>query len=82
MTVTLPVNLEGGPQCYQHAGWQVGVAQKWHIRHGFFTADGGVSTGLYQSLNCGFGSNDDPALIAENRRRVANSLGFQANQMF
>jgi YfiH family protein len=33
-------------------------------------------------LNCGFGSNDDPALIAENRRRVANSLGFQPDQMF
>ncbi|MGB2071652.1 MAG: peptidoglycan editing factor PgeF, partial [Candidatus Puniceispirillaceae bacterium] len=82
MTTTVPVNLEGGPQCYQHAGWQDGAAQKWHIRHGFFTANGGVSTGLYQSLNCGFGSNDDPALVAENRRRVANSLGFQPDQMF
>ena len=82
MTATMPVNLEGGPQCYQHAGWQDDAAWKWHIRHGFFTANGGVSTGLYQSLNCGFGSNDDPALIAENRRRVANSLGFQPDQMF
>ena len=62
MTATVPVNLEGGPQCYQHAGWQDGAARKCHIRHGFFTANGGVSTGLYQSLNCGFGSNDDPAL--------------------
>jgi hypothetical protein len=52
------------------------------MRHGFFTANGGVSNGLYQSLNCGFGSNDDPALIAENRRRVANSLGFRPDQMF
>ena len=82
MTATMPINLEGGPQCYQHAGWQDYAARKWHIRHGFFTANGGVSTGLYQSLNCGFGSNDDPALIAENRRRVANSLGFQPDQMF
>jgi len=82
MTTTMPINLEGGPQCYQHAGWQDGAARKWHIRHGFFTANGGVSTGFYQSLNCGFGSNDDPALIAENRRRVANSLGFQPDQMF
>ena len=82
MTAKVPVNLEGEPQCYQHAGWQDGAARKWQIRHGFFTANGGVSTGLYQSLNCGFGSNDDPALIAENRRRVANSLGFQADQMF
>ena len=82
MTAKVPVNLEGEPQCYQHAGWQDGAARKWHIRHGFFTANGGVSTGLYQSLNCGFGSNDDLALIAENRRRVANSLGFQPDQMF
>ena len=82
MTAPMPINLEGGPQCYQHAGWQDGAARKWHIRHGFFTANGGVSTGFYQSLNCGFGSNDDPALIAENRRRVANSLGFQPDQMF
>jgi YfiH family protein len=82
MIAIASVNLEGGPQCYQHAGWQDGAARKWHIRHGFFTANGGVSTGLYQSLNCGFGSNDDPALIAENRRRVANSLGFRPDQMF
>jgi polyphenol oxidase len=82
MTTTAPVNLEGEPRCYQHAGWQDGAARKWHIRHGFFTANGGVSTGLYQSLNCGFGSNDDPALIAENRRRVANRLGFRPDQMF
>lgn len=82
MTATMPINLEGGPQCYQHAGWQDSAARKWNIRHGFFTANGGVSTGFYQSLNCGFGSNDDPALIAENRRRVANSLGFQPDQVF
>ncbi|MEI6985161.1 MAG: peptidoglycan editing factor PgeF [Rhodospirillaceae bacterium] len=41
------------------------------IRHGFFTRANGVSDGLYASLNCGFGSNDDPVLVAENRRRVA-----------
>ena len=82
MIATVPVNLEGGPQCYQHVGWQDGAERKWHIRHGFFTANGGVSTGLYRSLNCGFGSNDEPALIAENRRRVAGSLGFRPNQMF
>ena len=82
MTATVPFNLEGGPQCYQHAVWQGGATQKCCLRHGFFTANGGVSKGLYQSLNCGFGSNDDPALITENRRRVANSLGFHTDQMF
>jgi YfiH family protein len=39
------------------------------IRHGFFTREGGVSTGLYTSKICGFGSDDDPAAVAENRRR-------------
>jgi len=45
------------------------------LRHGFFTRQGGVSTGLYEGLNTGVGSNDDPAAIAENRRRVAAHLG-------
>ncbi len=40
------------------------------IAHGFFTRRGGVSTGVYDSLNCGPGSNDDPVAIHENRRRV------------
>ncbi len=42
--------------------------------HGFFTRRGGVSTGLYASLNCGPGSGDDPAAVQENRRRVAMHL--------
>ncbi len=37
------------------------------IRHAFFTREGGVSQGLYASLNCSFGSNDDPASVARNR---------------
>lgn len=45
------------------------------ITHGFFGRHGGVSTGLYASLNCGAGSNDDPVHVAENRARVAASLG-------
>jgi hypothetical protein len=45
------------------------------VRHGFFTRQGGVSTGLYDSLNVGVGSADDPAAVAENRRRVAAHLG-------
>lgn len=45
------------------------------VRHAFFTRDGGVSDGIYQSLNGGLGSRDDPARIAENRRRMAQSIG-------
>lgn len=44
--------------------------------HGFFTRRGGVSTGCYNSLNCGLSNNDDPAAIAENRRRVMHELGL------
>ncbi len=45
------------------------------VRHGFFTRQGGVSGGVYASLNCGFGSDDDRAAVTENRRRVAAHLG-------
>ncbi|RMF11254.1 MAG: peptidoglycan editing factor PgeF [Alphaproteobacteria bacterium] len=45
------------------------------VRHAFFTREGGVSTGVYQSLNCGPGSGDDPRAVAENRRRVAGQMG-------
>lgn len=40
------------------------------VMHGFFTRNGGVSTGLYGSLNCGVGSKDDPEAVVENRARV------------
>src|ERR1700739_703064 len=45
------------------------------IRHGFFTRQGGVSSGLYASLNGGVGSNDERAHVAENRARMAAALG-------
>jgi len=45
------------------------------VRHGFFTRQGGVSRGVYASLNCGPGSGDDTAHVAENRSRVMRALG-------
>jgi YfiH family protein len=45
------------------------------LRHAFFTREGGVSGGIYDSLNAGIGSNDDPANVAENRRRMAARMG-------
>jgi len=45
------------------------------ISHGFFGRGGGVSTGLYASLNAGRGSSDDPAHIEENRTRIARAMG-------
>lgn len=48
------------------------------VPHGFFGRRGGVSTGDLASLNCGIGSGDDPALIAENRARVLHALSGDA----
>ena len=44
------------------------------LRHAFFTRDGGVSGGIYGSLNGGLGSDDDPAHVAENRSRMAEQM--------
>jgi hypothetical protein len=46
------------------------------VRHAFFTRLGGVSEGLYASLNGGLGSADDPERVRENRRRMAGALGL------
>lgn len=51
------------------------------VRHGFFTRRGGVSTGLYASLNCGYGSGDDATLVAQNRTAVAQTLGIELNSL-
>ncbi len=50
-------------------------------RHGFFTRRGGASEGLHASLNCGAGSADDPARVAENKRRAAEALGVVPDRM-
>lgn len=47
------------------------------LKHGFFTRQGGVSAGLYDSLNIGLGSDDDKVLVLENRDRVRDALGAQ-----
>ena len=46
-----------------------------NISHGFFTREGGVSTGIYAGLNVGIGSDDDRESVLENRCRVAHTLG-------
>lgn len=51
------------------------------IRHAFFTRDGGVSGGIYASLNSGIGSNDDAGHVAENRARIATALGVDADRL-
>jgi hypothetical protein len=51
------------------------------IRHAFFTRSGGVSHGVYASLNGGAGSNDTPGNVAENRARMAASLGVSPDHL-
>src|SRR5450631_2158240 len=51
------------------------------IRHAFFTRSGGVSQGVYASLNGGVGSNDAPDKVAENRSRMAAALGVAPDRL-
>jgi purine-nucleoside/S-methyl-5'-thioadenosine phosphorylase / adenosine deaminase len=48
------------------------------VRHAFFTRNGGVSQGIYASLNVGLGSNDDQDAVRENRRRCAAHFGAES----
>lgn len=51
------------------------------IRHAFFTRQGGVSDGLFASLNCGFGSRDTPENVSENRMIAASRLGVSPDRL-
>ncbi len=51
------------------------------VRHAFFTREGGVSAGVYTSLNGGVGSKDSPAHVAENRARMAAHLGVAPERL-
>jgi YfiH family protein len=51
------------------------------IRHAFFTREGGASSGIYASLNCGTGSDDERGRVLENRRRAAESLGLSPDKL-
>jgi YfiH family protein len=47
------------------------------LRHQFFSREGGVSGGIYASLNGGVGSKDNQDHVAENRRRMAAAMGVE-----
>jgi hypothetical protein len=51
------------------------------IAHGFFTRDGGVSDGIYRSLNVGLGSRNERDAVLANRARVARALGVSAERL-
>jgi purine-nucleoside/S-methyl-5'-thioadenosine phosphorylase / adenosine deaminase len=51
------------------------------VRHAFFTREGGVSEGLYASLNCGFSAADDAARVIENRARAMRTLDLLPDRL-
>jgi purine-nucleoside/S-methyl-5'-thioadenosine phosphorylase / adenosine deaminase len=51
------------------------------LRHAFFSREGGVSSGIYASLNGGVGSHDNPSDVAENRRRMADAMGVAPERL-
>lgn len=51
------------------------------VKHGFFGREGGVSSGIYASLNAGTGSNDDPANVLENRARISEAFGIDRDHL-
>ncbi|MGH6861823.1 MAG: peptidoglycan editing factor PgeF [Phyllobacterium sp.] len=59
----------------------LGSPENDRIDHGFFTRQGGVSGGIYRGLNVGSGSSDTRENVAENRRRVAETLGAPVSQL-
>ena len=61
---------------------QVDQFSSHRVRHAFFTREGGVSTGLYRSLNCGLGSRDDRARVLANRERALAAIDLPANALF
>lgn len=57
------------------------VSEDIPVFHGFFGRQGGVSTGIYSSLNCGPGSDDNPADVKENRYLVAEAVGCEPDHL-
>ena len=51
------------------------------LTHGFFTRNGGASSGIFASLNCGNGSSDQRDMVAINRARVAETMGIASDRM-
>ena len=70
------VNKNGLP-CLVFQGWE----QYGFQEHLFTTREGGVSEGIYASLNLGFGRGDDPERVLTNYRRVAQALGGTIEDM-
>ena len=53
-----------------------------NINHCFFSKKGGVSKGIYDSLNCGFGSSDSKINVKDNLSLVSEKMGINKNNLF
>lgn len=51
------------------------------LKHGFFTRADGVSSGVYESMNCAFGKGDEDKNVRENRSRACATLGIHASNL-
>lgn len=51
------------------------------VRHGFFTRRGGASSGVFEGLNCGYGSSDQTEIVTINRNRVAKAMGVASDYL-
>ena len=51
------------------------------INHCFFTRNGGISKGIYRSLNCGKGSNDKKKNLINNLKFVSNKIGVKLRNL-
>ncbi len=52
------------------------------IKHGFFNKKGGISSGIYKSLNCGIGSKDKKSNVKRNLEIVRKKIGTKSNKIF
>jgi len=53
-----------------------------NIKHCFFSKNGGVSQGIYNSLNCGLGSEDKKKNVLNNLNIVSNKMGVNIENLF
>ncbi len=52
-----------------------------NFKHGFFKRHGGVSEGIYDSLNCALSSLDQEENIIKNRKIISESLSFDFKKL-
>ncbi|GHU41840.1 laccase domain protein [Clostridia bacterium] len=51
------------------------------VRHCFSTRVGGVSGGIFESMNLSFARGDDPTAVQENYRRIGEAMGVLPENM-